>query len=708
MKGERWFSALWAFVLGFVAMFGGLGAINSAFKLGADLWLLALGCMGICFVFGLTGPWKHAWITPVVLALLCGYWWQEGTLRLSFLGLLHQISVYYDLGYGWGIVPFPGEQLWEIGMLPGLLLVGVPVGLTVTWATAKGKFGLLGGGVTLLPLFSCLILTDMPPEGLYVALLMGAVLLILLTESVRSRNIAQGNRLTAILTLPVALAVAALFLLLPQGSYQGQEGAQKLEDWVTDNIQGQPIQQNPAGPAPVQGDQEEEVDLQSVGNLVQSVRLVMKIRAQESGFLYLRGAVYDTYDGKTWSASTGWDDRDLKYSVTGEIKKMEVETQGVHSARYFTYGPFALPNSIVKGQLPNTGKHQAYTVSYRSLSEYDLEWEYIRGEKDTGPINAGTLPTSTWIRAEKLLAAVPGLVEDPVMTGQIYRNAVAICDWVRDQARYDLGTDPMPEGETDFALWFLEESGTGYCTHFASAAVVMLRAAGIPARYVTGYLVDAEAGRTVNVTMKEAHAWVEAYIGGIGWMVMEPTPGAAGNIPEPDPTVGTEPVPTESAVPGTDPAKPTETKPVPTTEPPVESGPKPTQGMATEDSTEPGSDLQAPGKFPLWPLWVLLTVAAVVLQWRLRVWIRDQLLGAGGNNLRALRYWRYLCLLERQAGGKPARELYELARKARFSQHTLTDEELGQLAAACGKCRQMLRKAHPGRQLLNTLILALY
>lgn len=708
MKGERWFSALWAFVLGFAAMFGGLGAINSAFELGADLWTLALSCLGICLIFGLMIPWKRTWIPLVVLVLLGGYWWQEGTLRLSFLGLLHQISVYYDLGYGCGIVPFPGEQLWEIGMIPGLLLVGTPIALAVTWSTARGKLGLLAGGVSLLPLFSCLILTDMPPGGLYVALLMGVVLMLLLTEGVRSRSIAQGNRLTAIVTLPVALAIMALFLLVPQASYQGQEGAQKLEDWVTGNIQGQPIQQNPAGPTPVQGDQEKEVDLQTVGNLLQSVRLVMKIRAQESGFLYLRGAVYDTYDGKTWSASTGWDDRDLKYSVMGEIKKMEVETQGIHSVRYFTYGPFALPNGIVEGQLPNTGKHQAYTVSYRSLQTYDLEWEYIRGGKDTGPINARTLPESTRIRAEELLAVVPGMVDDPVMAGQIYRNAEAICDWVRGQAQYDLGTDPMPDGEDDFAMWFLEGSDTGYCTHFASAAVVMLRAAGIPARYVTGYLVDAEAGRTVNVTMKEAHAWVEAYIGGIGWMVMEPTPGTAGDVWEPGPTVGTEPVPTESTDSGVDTTKPTETKPMPTTKPPVESKPKPTQGMPTEDSTEPGSELREPGKFPLWPLWVLLTVAAVMLQWRLRVWIRDRLLRTGSHNLRAVRYWRYLCLLERQAGEKPARELYELARKARFSQHTLTAEELGQLSAACGKCRQMLGKAHPGRQLLYTVILALY
>ena len=81
----------------------------------------------------------------------------------------------------------------------------------------------------------------------------------------------------------------------------------------------------------------------------------------------------------------------------------------------------------------------------------------------------------------------------------------------------------MPSSETDFVRWFLEESDTGYCAHFASATAVLLQAAGIPARYVTGYMVDTQAGVSTTVYMDEAHAWVEFYDPSVGWRVLEST-----------------------------------------------------------------------------------------------------------------------------------------------------------------------------------------
>lgn len=73
---------------------------------------------------------------------------------------------------------------------------------------------------------------------------------------------------------------------------------------------------------------------------------------------------------------------------------------------------------------------------------------------------------------------------------------------------------------------------TGYCIHFASAAVMMFRSMGIPARYAEGYFADNKCivernGNTVkyNITDKSAHAWVEIYQEGLGWVPVEVTPG---------------------------------------------------------------------------------------------------------------------------------------------------------------------------------------
>lgn len=100
----------------------------------------------------------------------------------------------------------------------------------------------------------------------------------------------------------------------------------------------------------------------------------------------------------------------------------------------------------------------------------------------------------------------------------------AVTEFVRSSARYDLDTPSMPAGQSDFAAWFLTESDTGYCVHFAAATAAMLRALQVPARVVTGYLVDAEAGNWTEVTMDNAHAWAEYYCWGLGWVPLEATP----------------------------------------------------------------------------------------------------------------------------------------------------------------------------------------
>ncbi len=114
---------------------------------------------------------------------------------------------------------------------------------------------------------------------------------------------------------------------------------------------------------------------------------------------------------------------------------------------------------------------------------------------------------------------------------------------------YTLSPGKVPAGQ-DGVRYFLEESKKGYCVYFASAATLMFRQAGIPARYVEGYVVTPDMARinrkepgeimwylgdeafsqeityvTVTVPDNKAHAWVEVYIDGYGWVPVEVTPG---------------------------------------------------------------------------------------------------------------------------------------------------------------------------------------
>jgi hypothetical protein len=73
---------------------------------------------------------------------------------------------------------------------------------------------------------------------------------------------------------------------------------------------------------------------------------------------------------------------------------------------------------------------------------------------------------------------------------------------------------------------FLFTRKTGYCEHYATAMVVMLRTVGIPARLVTGFLATEwnEYGGYFTVRQRDAHAWVEVYFPHSGWIIMDPTP----------------------------------------------------------------------------------------------------------------------------------------------------------------------------------------
>lgn len=90
---------------------------------------------------------------------------------------------------------------------------------------------------------------------------------------------------------------------------------------------------------------------------------------------------------------------------------------------------------------------------------------------------------------------------------------------------------PAPDG-VDPVLYFLNESHAGSSTQFASAAVVLCRMLGLPARYIVGYaapqsLFTAQGDGSYRAVLQDdnAHAWAEVYLAGQGWTPLEVTPG---------------------------------------------------------------------------------------------------------------------------------------------------------------------------------------
>lgn len=105
---------------------------------------------------------------------------------------------------------------------------------------------------------------------------------------------------------------------------------------------------------------------------------------------------------------------------------------------------------------------------------------------------------------------------------------------------------PMLSQESNNMLETILTENKGYDVHYATAATLMFRYYGIPARYVEGYLVtpedvkDKEAGETIEVPESNAHAWAEIYIDGVGFVPIEVTPEYEGVMEEADLSVGLE------------------------------------------------------------------------------------------------------------------------------------------------------------------------
>lgn len=124
-----------------------------------------------------------------------------------------------------------------------------------------------------------------------------------------------------------------------------------------------------------------------------------------------------------------------------------------------------------------------------------------------------------------------GKIELSDMTDKIdYINYVV--GYLRKNYKYTMKPGKVPEGRS-VVDYFLKDNKKGYCTYFATSAAIILRSAGIPTRYCAGYVVDTrllggadeETYQTFEVSDNSAHAWVEVYIDGYGWAVVDPTPG---------------------------------------------------------------------------------------------------------------------------------------------------------------------------------------
>lgn len=177
---------------------------------------------------------------------------------------------------------------------------------------------------------------------------------------------------------------------------------------------------------------------------------------------------------------------------------------------------------------------------------YDLYTRVPEGLEDIDALRMGMVYTHETLESNHLLNTYNG---DEI---KIKNNLNEVIERVRrilnNNTKYTLSPGKLPEGK-DFITYFLLENKKGYCTHYASSATMLFRMMNVPARYVEGYVINSnqiekskvvksdtvtyydgvlkeKTENFVEVAVKDssAHAWVEIYLDGYGWIPVEVTP----------------------------------------------------------------------------------------------------------------------------------------------------------------------------------------
>lgn len=233
---------------------------------------------------------------------------------------------------------------------------------------------------------------------------------------------------------------------------------------------------------------------------------------------YWRGPVLGAFDGRTWSPLEQAGRGQSAIPAAGEETVDYTLTLEPHR-RHWLFA-LDLPASAPAGSILSS-EHQLFTREpLTEVSRYALR-SRLGGR--SGPYPEPRLSTYRQLpdgAAPRARALAARWREEAPSPEALVRRTL---DHFADEAFYYTREPPLLRG--DPVDDFLFESRHGYCEHYASAFVVLMRAAGLPARVVTGYLggeVNPLGGYLI-IRQSDAHAWAEVWLAGEGWVRIDPT-----------------------------------------------------------------------------------------------------------------------------------------------------------------------------------------
>lgn len=317
--------------------------------------------------------------------------------------------------------------------------------------------------------------------------------------------------------------------------------------------------------------------LAEAGDRVYSSETVLKVTMEEPDSYYLRGYVGEVYEDNSWNhleteerypyadafywlhqsgfygqsqistAAIAADADLIEYTNT-----ITIENTGL-SSRYL-YTPYELLEDTDIEDEKAIGDAELFATGIRGVRNYDCraanamitqyrdiagelsyndttdKQEYLKSEADYNQyVYQNDLQIPSDVRSY-LTDTLGNYQIDPGEVHMDYQTAKQnVLYYLTTEMTYQEQAEPVGK-DVDFILQFMDGTKAGYDIHYASAAVMMLRYYGIPARYVEGVLItpediaDMKPGGTLLLDGSHVHAWVEYYQDGVGWLPFEVTP----------------------------------------------------------------------------------------------------------------------------------------------------------------------------------------
>ncbi|HKW89656.1 MAG TPA: DUF3488 and transglutaminase-like domain-containing protein [Candidatus Acidoferrales bacterium] len=302
----------------------------------------------------------------------------------------------------------------------------------------------------------------------------------------------------------------------------------------------------------------DNVTLGAIGRILQSKALMMRVRVQgdpvRAQDVHWRGAILTNFDGKRWftprdrsfviapDGSGTYRFRDLplpagSFSPLHYTVMLEpIGSDAIFVASHPTalWGRFGFAGGGTIGASPrgfllldSTGaitnpQQDTGGLRYEGISQIvHAPPQLLRATSANYPEDI----RNTYLQLPDIDPRITQLAQQVTANSPTpYDKAFALQNYLRANFRYTLDLSDMKRD--DPMAYFLFVKHAGNCEYFASAMTIMLRALGVPARYVTGFLPGEynDVGRDFIIRASDAHSWVEVYFPGYGWLTFDPTP----------------------------------------------------------------------------------------------------------------------------------------------------------------------------------------